>query len=204
MADSLYICGFGTREDPFIERPPLPRAQFRLPPDVLMAGMVSTREYVELRIRIPLIPDSKDAPIVPNQTPTGILAFDLRLPPPPLVAPWTPLRRQIGGPSAAEQIAARREAREREARLAEELAAAEQEWQHYHDRHTDNPVAQAGFGIHRPEVEYDRVVCTECRESDFDDTIGVAWPCGTYQAMKDATDTQAPNDDPTHTEQNGP
>lgn len=117
----------------------------------------------------------------------GFPAFDLALPAQPLVPVWEPLKHQFG-PSAAEQIAARREAQERPARLARELTVAQEEWRQYFDRHYANRLARSAFDIHQPEIEYDRVVCQECKESDLDDTVGVEWPCSTYAAMKAAAD----------------
>jgi hypothetical protein len=59
MADSVLIYGFGQFEDPFIERPPMTRAQFHFPEGVTLHSSHITPEYVELRIRIPLIADSE-------------------------------------------------------------------------------------------------------------------------------------------------
>lgn len=100
---------------------------------------------------------------------------------------WAPLKYQ-SQPSAAEQIAARRDATERPDRVAREFDDARDEWRQYHDRHYSNRLARAAFSIHRPEAGYERVMCAECNESDGDDTLGVDWPCATFAAMKAAAD----------------
>jgi hypothetical protein len=120
--------------------------------------------------------------------PTGLRGYDLIAPEKLLAPAWTPLRHQ-GRPSAAEQIAARRAARERPERVARELAAAEEEWRQYFDRHYANRTARAAFDVHRPDAGYDTVVCSECEEHNgYEDTQQVAWPCRTYAAMKAAAD----------------
>lgn len=95
----------------------------------------------------------------------------------------TPIRRVT-----AEQIAARQAAADREERLRQAGEDAVDDWTEFRARHADNPLAAVALDIHQPVVEWDRVVCQECREADLDDTVGVEWPCGTYAAMKAAAD----------------
>ncbi len=49
-----------------------------------------------------------------------------------------------------------------------------------------NTAALGALGVHLPVEGDTRVVCSECCESDLDDTVPVAWECGTYAAIKGA------------------
>lgn len=124
---------------------------------------------------------------MPDETARGIRPFDLTVPTQPLAPPWKPLRFDPAQIEAnARRFEAERREREERARQASEVAV--DEWTEFRARHADNLVAGAVLDIHQPVVEYYRVVCEECKESDLDDTVGVEWPCPTYAAMKEATD----------------
>ena len=73
---------------------------------------------------------------------------------------------------------------EREARLTVELAAAQQEWRDRSASSQDNPPILRVLEIHQPERQSRGIGCSECCESDGDDTVAVEWPCVTYRAIK--------------------
>lgn len=118
----------------------------------------------------------------------GIPAFDLVAPTNLLVSTWQPLlARHLQLPAGFDVANAQREAREREERVARDLAAAEAEWQSFRDRNADNPIAVAALDIHQPEAGYDSVVCSACEEHNgYEDTRQVEWQCVTYRAMQEA------------------
>jgi hypothetical protein len=81
------------------------------------------------------------------------------------------------------------ERRRTEVRVAQEAAAALEQWRAFREQYADNPIVAAALDIHQPEASYDTVVCSECEEHDgYEDTRQVAWPCATYAAMKEAAD----------------
>lgn len=115
---------------------------------------------------------------------TGIVAYDLTPPSAGLLAPksllWmSPVER------ARAAAAVRREAEEREARVAEETLEAYNRWARLRGllRAAGNPVGVAVLDVHQPQAGYSEVVCSECAISDGDDTVGALWECGTYRAI---------------------
>lgn len=64
------------------------------------------------------------------------------------------------------------------------LATALVDWETTRHAHAGNPVALAVLGIHKPVRGYQGAVCSECRESDGDDTVPVDWPCTTFTAIE--------------------
>lgn len=69
-------------------------------------------------------------------------------------------------------------------RLAGELTATQQEWQQLYESSGDNPPILRVLEIHQPERQNSRIGCSECCESDCDDTVAVEWPCTTYTAIR--------------------
>lgn len=80
----------------------------------------------------------------------------------------------------------RREDQEREQRVTRAAADAAARWAETAARLDGNAPALAALNRHQPQPGYSRVVCSECRESDLDDTVPVAWECGTYTVIKGA------------------
>lgn len=101
---------------------------------------------------------------------------------------YSPLR--IGlSPAAMEaqrrKIAEQNAARDREVSVV--LTAALVDWDTTRHAHAGNPAALAVLAvldIHKPVRGYQGAVCSECRESDGDDTVPVDWPCATFTAIE--------------------
>jgi hypothetical protein len=131
----------------------------------------------------------------PTPVPTGIQAYDLAAPLRNLAAEIARQAKYAGplsvGLSPAERSAHELNQRQQRAQRRREIAAA------YEEAAADynatcaslegNTAALAALGVHLPVEGDTRVVCSECCESDLDDTVPVAWPCGTYTAIREAT-----------------
>lgn len=98
---------------------------------------------------------------------------------------YSPLRI---GMSPAEVEAHRRKIAEqsfkRDREVSVVLATALVDWEITRHAHAGNPIALAVLGIHKPVRGYQGAVCSECRESDGDDTVPVDWPCATFTAIE--------------------
>lgn len=54
MARNVAIYGFGRDEHPYVDRPPLPRAEFRLPPDIHVMNLTLDDDFLEITLRVPV------------------------------------------------------------------------------------------------------------------------------------------------------
>jgi hypothetical protein len=96
----------------------------------------------------------------------------------------SPLRDLIGDPAYAAKAAAADAARLE--RIGAEVTCVTDEHRGIRNR-AASPAVAAVLAIHRPYAGYDRIHCTECRESDWDGAAAVDWPCATYTAIKENT-----------------
>jgi hypothetical protein len=101
---------------------------------------------------------------------------------------YSPLRLGLSPAEQAAHQARTDEANRKRAAEAEaSFDAAHADWEATCALLAGNRPAFAALDVHEPECGYGVAECSECRESDgYEDVAAVAWPCGTYTAIKEA------------------